>query len=660
MGSKLGLESLPTLRGSTPKKDEESQNYFERVKSIQHQNFIDKIDNEENLKSSLMLKNFKNNPCLPKYLDDFTWQEYIENYLDTVIEANHYRWCSELLLFIQSQSFFTENKYTSTFFYNEFLLQTKPDVLNDGQDIDNDKDIIDVDKFGDNFNTGPINLDELDVSANFGGSYLELNIDDLVPDELTLKYQRKRKQLKKYIKIFKEHIEKNYDHPIMIVINAFIKLFCKYINDKTKELDNQLKNNEISIEQFHQNIKNFEGEVTKSLQDFITHMHCTLKLFYYKAINYSCFQEEKDDLMNWLITLFFKTGNLYETIYKLYNLSFTKEIQEFQDKLLALRNVKPKNLEIKIKFCLDEDTLEMQQEILKKKEEEKGKNKEKDKIIIKKEENIINPLLTIKENEEDEKDEDNDNIINTNTNTNIITNFNKSKIESIKKDGNDDMYLLERINTDLFEESMNENVHDISNIPQVRNTVNCFNTKTFLYPKLHKKLRDTISEKNFYIKEVKNVGSLPVPYLSAIKLLASLKKYKAPFEKIVILAALSDQITESATTFWSDMEKYIKDDFLSIESDDLIPIFLFIVIKCQMPEIIIYEKMISNFTTPSTRSFNLSYNFAMIEIAIQHLQSLKDLKKLIKNDDNPLRGIRNSLNDIANKRLSKLDNDDVI
>ena len=79
-----------------------------------------------------------------------------------------------------------------------------------------------------------------------------------------------------------------------------------------------------------------------------------------------------------------------------------------------------------------------------------------------------------------------------------------------------------------------------------------------------------------------------------------------------------------------------------------------------MPEIIIYEKMISNFTTPSTRSFNLSYNFAMIEIAIQHLQSLKDLKKLIKNDDNPLRGIRNSLNDIANKRLSKLDNDDVI
>ena len=207
---------------------------------------------------------------------------------------------------------------------------------------------------------------------------------------------------------------------------------------------------------------------------------------------------------------------------------------------------------------------------------------------------------------------------------------------------------------------MNENVHDISNIPQVRNTVNCFNTKTFLYPKLHKKLRDTISEKNFYIKEVKNVGSLPVPYLSAIKLLASLKKYKAPFEKIVILAALSDQITESATTFWSDMEKYIKDDFLSIESDDLIPIFLFIVIKCQMPEIIIYEKMISNFTTPSTRSFNLSYNFAMIEIAIQHLQSLKDLKKLIKNDDNPLRGIRNSLNDIANKRLSKLDNDDVI
>ena len=54
------------------------------------------------------------------------------------------------------------------------------------------------------------------------------------------------------------------------------------------------------------------------------------------------------------------------------------------------------------------------------------------------------------------------------------------------------------------------------------------------------------------------MGKLPVPYLSAIKLFSNLKKYKAPFEKIVIIAAISDQITESATTFWSEMEKYIK------------------------------------------------------------------------------------------------------
>ena len=58
-----------------------------------------------------------------------------------------------------------------------------------------------------------------------------------------------------------------------------------------------------------------------------------------------------------------------------------------------------------------------------------------------------------------------------------------------------------------------------------------------------------------------------MPYLSAIKLFSTLKKYKAPFEKIVIIAAISDQITESATTFWSEMEKYIKKDYLLTQTE---------------------------------------------------------------------------------------------
>jgi hypothetical protein len=387
-------------------------------------------------------------------------------------------------------------------------------------------------------------------------------------------------------------------------------------------------------------------------------MHCTTKLFYSTVIDFGPFQLEKDDLLNMLITLFFKTGNLYETIYELYNRAFSKEIQDLQDKLINLRNVKPKNLDVQVKFCLDDDTLELQKKILKEKREEKDKKemeqkeaeKKETKNEEKKEEKINNNLAQnmlktkaneldlIKEGEEEEKEDDdgeNNNLINTSQN----------------KDGS---YLLEKINSLDDSKVDNDNIPIYAGFSQIRNTIHSFNNKKFLFPKLHNKLRDTIAIKNDFINEAKVVGKLPVPYLSAIKLFSNLKKYKAPFEKIVIIAAISDQITESATTFWSEMEKYIKKDFLSIEADEIMAIFLFIVIRCQMPEIIIFSKMITNFTTPNTKSFSISYNFTLLEASMEYIMSLRDLKELVKDEVKELKDARKSLAGITNHRLSLL------
>ena len=254
-----------------------------------------------------------------------------------------------------------------------------------------------------------------------------------------------------------------------------------------------------------------------------------------------------------------------------------------------------------------------------------------------------NELDLIKEgDDEEEKDDDDEVEINTKLKNNAH---------------NDSGYLLEKIG--LLDDSKddnnnNDNVPIFSGFSQFRNTVNSFNDKKFMFPKLHNKLRDTIAIKDDYINEAKVVGKLPVPYLSAIKLLSTLKKYKAPFEKIVIIAAISDQITESATTFWSEMEKYIKKDFLSIEVDEMMAIFLFIVIRCQMPEIIIFSKMITNFTTPNTRSFSISYNFTLLEASLEYISSLRDLKELVKDDVKQLKDARKSLAGITNQRLSLL------
>ena len=616
MGNLFNLESKPEIRGETPKISEEESNYFSRINTFLRDSYIKNLYSDENLKNSFELKSFTVASSHPP-TEDVTWLEYITNYIEDTMYDHHYSWCSELLFFIKEQSFMSESKYDSTFFYNEFLIKTIPTSLYDEKDIDNDENIIEVDKVENAYNAKqPINLEELDITANLGGSYLDLNTDDLLPDDPTIQYQKRRKLVKKYIKIFKEHIYKNADHPIMSIIIGFNRIFSKYINTNLKNLENQLKKREITPEQYVNNLSTFETEITTNLQKFIIRMHCTVKLFYSMVVDYTCFQDEKDDLLNMIITLFFKTGNLYEAVYELYNLAFSKQIQDMQDKLVNLKNVKPKNLDVQIKFCLDDDTLELQKKILKEKREEKDK----------------------KEGEEQSKKPEKNNL-------QIIT---ENKRHNSLDLGD------EEEKEDDEEEDDNENAPIFIGLAQFRNTINSFNNKKMMFPKLHNKLRDTIAIKDQYISEVKVAGKLPVPYLSAIKLLTTLKKYKAPFEKIVIIAAISDQITESATTFWSEMEKYIKKDFLSIEADEIMAIFLFIVIRSQMPEIIIFSKMITNFTTPGTRAFSISYNFTLLEASLEYLSSIRNLKELIKDDSEQLKDARKSLAGITNQRLSLL------
>lgn len=643
MGNKLNIESQPILRGDTPSINSiDEKSYFDRVKSLQKDYYNTNMYSDSNLNVSLEIKSFKTNPIRPNNIEDITWLDYIINYLEKIEDTKHYSWCHELLYFIKGQKFISENKYDSIFFFNEYLIKTIPETLNTNADLDNDVNVLDVDKLETTYISGPIIMDELDVTSNLGGSYLELNTDDLLPDDPTVQYQKRRKLIKKYIKIFKEHIYRNNDHPIMAIITSFIRIFCKYINTNIKNVEDQIKKNVIDGDSYNKKLKDFEEEITSTLQDFISRIHCTVKLFYSTVIDYSAFQEEKDDLINMLITLFFKTGNLYETLYNLYNLSFAKEISDLQDKLIALRNVKPKNLGVEIKFCLDDDTLQLQQDILKKKKEEKesenNNEKEKAKEILG---SKISGLDLIKEGDEEEKDDDN-NIINTDNN--------KKKNE---QNDESSVYLLEKINAEMLDDNVND-VPMFAGFAQIRNTINLFNSKKFLYPKLHNKLRDTISMKDQYIKEAKAIGKLPVPYLSAIKLLNSLKKYKAPFEKIVIIAAISDQITECASSFWSEMEKYIKNSFLFIEADEIMTIFLYIMIRSQMPEIIVFSKMITNFTTPNTRSFNISYNFTLLEASLEYISSLRNIKELLKGDDNQLKDARKSLAGITNQRLSLL------
>ena len=64
--------------------------------------------------------------------------------------------------------------------------------------------------------------------------------------------------------------------------------------------------------------------------------------------------------------------------------------------------------------------------------------------------------------------------------------------------------------------------------------------------------------------------------------------------------------------------------------------------------------MITNFTTPNTKNFSISYNFTLLEASMEYISSLRNLKDMLKNEDKSFRDARKSLAGITNQRLSLL------
>ena len=724
-------ESNPEIKGkSAPLRANEEKKFFNRTHLIFRTSFINNKYNDNNLIKSLETKSFKYGTKKPerKDLRDMTWAEYLFIYINQLKDKYHISWANELLhILTEKNIIILENKYNSDFFYHEYQIKTLPNIISsENEKLENNEinNFVDICNSCTLYNTelsfcsdnNDHNFCELDVLDKLGGSYLELNYNELLPDDPTLQYQLRRNTVKKYIKIFKEHICDNADHPINQIICIFIKLFTKYIIDKINNLKNQLEKTIISQEEFDSSIKLLENEITDSLQEFISRMHSAIKLFYSTTIDYRFFEEEKDDLINMITTFFFRTGKLYETLLDLYSLSFKEEFENFQHRLIELKKIKPKKLGIEIKFCLDENTIALQNQLKNNKQikndkndknednKDNGDNNDTDKeenksnnnseknekqskktsLFQKIAEDNKNKLFTIKEREEENlnhinsikviegsknKDDigqliyyldenENNNKNNNNDNNsykNAFLDYNipirsKTKLSNTFKD---DDFMLERLS--FLEDSKNELYYNPQS--QMRNSVNNFNNKVYFFPKIHNKLKNNMlkyeKKRSIFNKNENQESKLPIPYISAINLLKSIKKYKTPFEKIILIAAISDQIMESATSFWKDMESYIEKDYLFIEADEIINIFLYIIIHSQMPEILLYCKIIKNFTTQFTKGFNISYNYTLLEASLDYINGLKDIKEIIKKE-NGLLDASKSILDISTQRLSRL------
>ena len=103
---------------------------------------------------------------------------------------------------------------------------------------------------------------------------------------------------------------------------------------------------------------------------------------------------------------------------------------------------------------------------------------------------------------------------------------------------------------------------------------------------------------------------------------------------MMIISSLPNIITSNINNFFFQNENdcnYISQNFLNINADDLITIFIYILIKSQMSSILIHIKIINEFTTKTIQKNN--YYILTLNAAIEYIQQDEIKNNFNKNEN---------------------------
>ena len=669
-----------------------TKEYFNDLQLIFIHNYLENDNLVSNMKVCLDEKNFdqileEGSPNdLPKEddqiiydgLEFINWLDFLYQYLEEERGKNR-DWAEQMLDKLDEEYFLAENKYLSQFFFEEYGILSIPDCI--CKKKKRERKI--------NVNTSMLN-----VTQNLGGSFGESFNVDSEQDSAGFKYKEYRNKVKRYIMNFKEHIL-NKDHPINIVAQIFESVWVDYVNKKMQIMEQKYPE---TTEENKYSIEKDIAELTYQFQRFVIKLQICLKLFYSRTINYSFFNEEKDELINLITTLIFRTGKIYETMFSLYRFSLRREIHDMTMKYEKLKKITPEDLGVARQFCLDKTTLEMQEEILQKAlkdcenegENEKEKQNENNKGAYeinltenKMEKRKITTLIKIVEDKKrripkpgqrnmedlkvnldfDDDNSDSDKMNNINRNDSVFIDNNNIIGSILPKLGENDIYAssvnvsVDNITLHKGNFNINDPDEDLltsNNIINTNENKDKDKNQNYLFGKksggsqdeydsnvivrdsnaVQKNIMPFIPEKFIgrvsYLRK-NNDDFISYPYETAIQLLKQIRKYKTPFEKMMIIASISNEITDCINDFWSQLESYIKKDLLGIEAEQIVTIFIYIIIQSGIIDIFVHCKMIQFFTTCTTKSSTIGYYYSTVEASVTFIRTLKNVDELFKN-----------------------------
>jgi len=417
-------------------------------------------------------------------------------------------------------------------------------------------------------------------------------------------------KIREHITLIRSQLDKD-DHPISKIIKKFSEVYIEILNkryESVRESKNSSKINEI------------KGEIIKDIQSFVEIISVGLKLFYSRTINYESFISEKDEFINLICFFLFKDNNFYINLYKFFELSNEEKKNNFKIKKKNFGELAPEDFDVPPQFCLNKITKDL-----------KEKKSYKNNAFLKKKKKKAE-IVDYFEKLDTNKEVFNNSVFNKNYCFDGFQNINKlDKIDN----GNKFLSFIDEKTEPQPKNYKNNLIKDdnsfaptktVSSYKDFSETFNSLNET--LIEKYEEEMNDNPSKLD--IPKLDNPDKIDEnsPYSEEIKYIQTIKDFNIPLDKLTIIALTSVLITDEVDNYWKG-EKVFK-DYLTIEADDLMCIYLYIIYNMDLPSIFTELDFIKYFTGSTTKQSMIGYYFSTIEGCLTFIMDSKtkeDLKK---------------------------------
>ena len=633
----------------TPPKFEYYNLLGKSMKNIYYKNRY----NAFNLAYSLHLNKFtqRRNSTKLYYNRNFNNGIYWKTFLLTNLEVSfsNYSWEKSLYNFIYSEKFPNEYIFQNRIFFEEFSFLSKPKLDKKEESLHSlsnepilssldTKELKSLSKSILSYCLSPY-LIENEIDQFSDNKYDQHLTMDISMESITSsminndpKYEAKFNsyKIKKYIQIIKKHLDKK-NHPIIAIINEFIKLFSPCLKEAAKFCEeNKLNKNECFKK---------GKEIVKQIQSFIEIMQGVLKLFYSKSINYRYFIDEKDEIINLISYIFFNDHTIYKYVKSIFRSINYEKILNLEEQFNKLGDLTPKEMGIDPKFCLDKETDKYMEQIkFNKINVDKRNNsfaniadKTNEINIYKNNQNLSKRRSKLVEFfESQNKKSSSSNVTETEKNLDEDSEDNFSiNTEKSLKQKTKFRYKGNNRNNPFIDDDEEDYMHTYS-LEDFRKNIESFQDRM----NIKELLIDKIGSEGY-----PNLPKIPTssqkkskePYLDAINYLRQIDTYKAPLEKLIVISLISVIITDCVDNYWESLRNEISSKLLNIDADELMSIYLYIIYKLKSPSLFVHLDFIKYFTTPISKQSMIGYYFTALEGCLNFILNIKDKNSLTKN-----------------------------